>query len=195
VWFLSPYASFAEMESAIKEKEYELLKNGSNQAPVARATSSTWIALYRADLSYQPQKMELGKNRFLRVYQVRSGKSYQAVAEGKSLVAAYENAGVDTAFVCYEVVSGGLPGTLIFFEGMRSLAKLDSMNERWSAVTDALGAEKMNRIEEGLDRVYSSIEDILFAVRPEISRVTKETMESDPAFWNAQAVTADWSLH
>jgi hypothetical protein len=176
LWLLKPYASLAEVEADLHVKA----------EPPEYREASVWFSLYRTDLSYRAGDMDIGRSRFIhvRVYNTRAGMALKAERDTMKIIGGCQRANIDSSFICYEIVSGGAPGRLLFLEGMRSLARLDTAKERWNAVTASLGEEAMNKIEEDQRAVYESVNDFVFGVYPEMSYLPASVAAADRKFWN-----------
>lgn len=189
VWFLLPSKSFAEVERAGQEfqksglkSEIEMLEARDGEL---RSNSRTMYAIYRKDMSYHPELVNIGKTRYVGVttFRLKLGHMGDFMEGSKKFLEADEKAGLKTPQVVYQVVAGAPEGMFLFMEPMESLKTLDEMPARDKAVSEAMGSEDFQRMMKGAGDVFTSIEYSLFAVNPRMSYVSKDTEDVDPAFW------------
>jgi hypothetical protein len=196
VWFLGAYPSFAMSEKWEAETEKEPLKSALEEADAQdgalRERSNTLWAVYRPQLSYRPDSLDVGKTRFVRVfmYRIRPGHTGDFLEQAGVVVHTYDRANIDRNFVAYEVKAGAPAGTYLFFEGLTSLAPLDSAEEQNKAFLSILGAERLKKLEEFDAAGVMSEEINLFQVNPRMSYVSKSTEDEDPAFWRPKPPAA-----
>ncbi|MGA2274802.1 MAG: hypothetical protein ABSH00_14695 [Bryobacteraceae bacterium] len=189
VWFVAAYPSFEMSEKWQAEAEKEPLKHTLEIADAQdgdlRERSNTLWAVYRPQLSYRPDNLDLGKTRFVRVltYHVRPGHAGDFVEQAGVVIHAYDRANIDRSFVGYEVKAGAPAGMYLFFEGMTSLKTLDAAEEQNQAFISMLGAERLKKLDEFDAEGVISEEINLFQVNPTMSYVSKATEDEDPAFW------------
>jgi hypothetical protein len=187
--FLLPAKSFAEVEQASKEMqkpalraEIDLLEARDGEL---RSSSRTMYAVYRKDMSYRPELVNVGKTRYVGVsaFRLKLGHMEDFMAGSKKFLAADEKAGLKEPMVAYQVIAGAPDGLFLFMQPMESLKMLDEMPANDKAVAEAMGNEEFQRMMKGAGDVFTSIEYSLFAVNPRMSYVSKETEDVDPAFW------------
>lgn len=188
-WFITPYQSFAASEQAQKDSDKEPLKSEiemaeSHDGALRESSRSMW-AVYRKDLSYRPDKFNPAKARYVSVgtFRVKLGKDEDFMNGAKMYIGANEKANNDVAFLCYQVVAGAPNGTYLFFSAMESLKTMDETPARQKAMMEAMGSENFAQFAKGTGDVFQFMDENLFAVSPRMSYVSKETEDSDPAFW------------
>jgi hypothetical protein len=187
--FLLAFKSFAEVEQAGKEMQKPPLKAEidvlEGQDGELRSTSRTMYAVYRKDMSYRPDLVNIGKTRYFGVtaFRLKLGHTGDFEAGSKKFLAAHEKAGLKAPAVVYQVIAGAPADLFLFFEPMESLKTVDEMPTQDKAVAEAMGNEEFQRLIRGAGDVFTSIEYSLFAVNPKMSYVSKETEDVDPAFW------------
>ena len=194
-WFLVGFPSFA----AVQESNQEIEKSGFKTEMDAldtrdgelRSNSRTMYAVYRKDMSYKPELLNVGKTRYIGIlsFRLKLGHMQDFEEGGKKFLAADEKAGLKTPSLAYEVVTGVPADLFLFFEPMESLKDLDEAPAREKAVAAAMG-EDYQRLMKGAGDVFNSIEYTLFAVNPRMSYVSKETEDADPAFWRPNMTAA-----
>jgi len=146
VWFVEAFPSFEASETwqAASEKEplKSALADADAQDGVLRERSNSMWAVYRPQLSYRADKLDVGKMRFVRVftYHVRLGRTADFLAEAAAVIRAYDRANADRSFLGYEVRAGAPAGTYLFLEGLTSLKTLDGWDEQSQAFASAMGA-------------------------------------------------------
>jgi hypothetical protein len=87
------------------------------------------------------------------------------------------------------VIAGAPNGVYLFLIGMDSLKQLDDLQAEDKALADAVGADALSRLTKGEGDVFQTMESTLYSVSPEMSYVSKEDEDVDPAFWRPK-VTA-----
>lgn len=193
VWFLDPYPSFAVAQQLREQMNSEPLSSEMDAADshdgVLRDSQRNLWAVYRPDMSYKPEKLNIGKTRFVSIgtYRVKLGHDEDFRAGGKAILEAYEKANFDATLLCYQVVEGAPVGTYLFFSTMESMKYLDEMAARQKAVVEAMGGDNYRQIMKGAGDTFLSIETNVFAVNPRMSYVSKATEEADPEFWRPKA--------
>jgi hypothetical protein len=190
VWFLDVYPSFAAWEQYQAEQDKEPLKSElaiaeAHDGPLREPGRSTW-AVYRKEMSYRPEKLNVGKTRFVTIgtYRVRLGHDEDMRAGAKAILEAYEKANIDATLLCYQVIEGAPSGTYLFFSAMDSLKTLDDMPTRQRALAEAMGTDNYRQFMKGSGDTFVSIDSNLFSVNPAMSYVVKATADQDPEFWN-----------
>ena len=196
VWFLDPYPSFAAWEQYQNEQDKEPLKSELEMAeahdgPLREPGRSMW-AVYRKDMSYRPEMLNVGKTRFVTIgtYRVRLGHDEDMRAGAKAILEAYQKGNIEATLLCYQVVEGAASGTYLFFSTMDSLKALDDMPARQRALSEAMGADNYRQLMKGSGDTFVSIDSNLFAVSPAMSYVAKATADQDPEFWNPKPAAA-----
>jgi hypothetical protein len=189
VWFLLPSKSFAEIEQAGQEMqkaglraEIDMLEARDGEL---RSNSRTMYAIYRKDMSYHPELVNVGKTRYVGVttFRLKLGHEGDLMEGSKKFIDANDKAGVKSPTVAYQVIAGAPDGMFLFMEPMESLKTMDEMPARDKAVREAMGNEEFQQLMKGAGDVFTSIEYSMFAVNPKMSYVSKETEDVDPAFW------------
>jgi hypothetical protein len=189
VWFLEAFPSFEASEKWQAETDKEPLKSAIEEADAQdgalRERSNSMWAVYRPQLSYRADKLDVGKMRFVRVftYHIRPGHTAEFRAEAEVVMRAYDRANADRCLLGYEVKAGAPAGTFLFLEGLASLKPLDDADELNQAFASALGTEGLKKLNEFDAAAVASEEVNLFQVSPRMSYVSKTTEDEDPAFW------------
>jgi len=192
-WFLSPYPSFAAAEQYRDLEEKEPLKSEVEAADAhdgaLRESERIMWAVYRPEMSYRPEKLNVAKTRAVSMatYRVKLGHDEDFRAGAKAILEAYEKANIDATLLCYQVTSGAPSGTYMFFSTMESLKTLDETPARQKALMEAMGADNYHQIMKGSGDTFVSIESNIFAVNPRMSYVSKATEDADPDFWRPKA--------
>jgi len=186
--FLVAFPSFASVEESDQmfrkpgiKSEMEMLDARDGDL---RGNSRMMYAVYRKDMSYRPDLVNIAKTRYIgiTVFRAKLGHMQDFEEGSKKFVTADEKAGLKTPAVAYQVISGAPADTVIFLEPMESPKTMDDFPAREKAVADAMGAD-YQQMMKGAGDVFSSIEYNLYAVNPRMSYVSKETEDADPAFW------------
>jgi hypothetical protein len=188
-WFLIGFPSFAAVEENDRVFQKPAVKADMDMMDARdgelRVNTRTMYAVYRKDMSYRPDLVNIGKTRYVGIetYRPKLGRMHDFEEGGKKFLAAYEKADLKTPAVAYEVIAGGPSGDMVLFlEPMETLKTLDEFPAREKAVRDAMG-DDYDKMMAGAGDVFTSIQYSLFAVNPRMSYMSKETEDADPAFW------------
>lgn len=192
-WFLGGFPSFAAAEKIRSESRVEPLKSEIEAAEdhdgALRESSRTLWAVYRPDMSYKAEKLNVGKTRFLSIatYRVRLGHEAEMMAGAKAVLNGYEKAMMDHTLLCYQVVAGAPQGMYLFMMPMESLKMMDAGPARQAALRQAMGTEAFQNLMKGTGDTFVTIESSLFEVSPGMSYVSQQTIDADPAYWSVKA--------
>ena len=190
-WFIEPMTSFAQFEDwgkvSDKEPMKTVLANLNSRDGDTRASSRTLWAVFRPDMSYNPEKFSPGKTRFVEVetFRVRMGKDDDFASGGKQIMDAMHRANIDGCTIAYQVVAGAPSGTYLLFNMMQSMKELDSAPARMQAISQAMGPENFSRFMKSGGDIFVSIDTTILQVKPEISYAPQPIVNADPAFWKA----------
>jgi hypothetical protein len=195
VWFLEAYPSFAAIEESDKLIQSGALKSETEMLDARdgelRSNSRSLIAVYRKEMSYHPERSNLGKSRYMTVttFRVKLGHEADFMAGSKLFQNAYEKINFPRGMAAYQVIGGAPAGMFLFVEPLEGLKAMDSMPETQKALSEAMG-EEWGRLMKGAGDVFTSIENSFFRISPQMSYVSKETEDADPAFWRPKAPMA-----
>jgi hypothetical protein len=185
-----PFDSFADIDDAYAAwpKIYASHPEIGGLQEELRGTETkerTIIAVRRNDLSYQAGSIDLSKARFMRILEVRLLQGHEAdFAEAfKTLRSAYAKIKADTYWVVYQVNVGMPLPTFLAFVPMNSLKQNDDLLSYRPLLREAEGETAANRMEQIAKEAYASTESNLYAIRPDLSHVSKDFAEGDPDFW------------
>jgi hypothetical protein len=151
--FLLAFKSFAEVEEAGKEMqkptlraEIDLLEGRDGEL---RSTSRTMYAVYRKDMSYRPDLVNIGKTRYVGIstFRLKLGHMEEFMEGSKN--GAHDKAGLKEPMVAYQVIAGAPDGLFLFMEPMESLKMVDEMPAHDKAVAEAMGNEEFQRMMKG----------------------------------------------
>jgi len=193
VWWIEPMASFAVNEENQKFTGKEPLKSSWDTLDARdgefRASSRKMWAVYRPDLSYKPESMNLSKTRFvdLATYRIKLGKDDDLAGGAKAIFGAYAKGNVDMCILGYQVTAGAAAGTFLFFSMMESMKTLDGGPELDRALKAGLAESTYQQLMKGTGDLFVSMEHNLFEVKPAMSLPSKSVADGDPAFWKPKA--------
>jgi hypothetical protein len=193
VWFVQPMPSFAVNEEYGRFNAKEPLRNSvetlDSRDGELRTSSRRMWAVYRPDLSYKPESVNLAKTRFVDVatYRIKLGKDEDLAAGVKAIFAAYAKGNVDMPILGYEVTAGAPSGTFLFAILMDSMKFLDAEPERVKAMKAGMPESTYDQLMKGTGDVFVSMEHNLFEVKPVMSLPSQAVMDADPAFWKTRA--------
>jgi hypothetical protein len=178
-------ASISDSQAFMDTAEFGAIDTADAQL---RINQRSMLAVYRPDLSYRADKINLPKMRFFSIetVRVRQGPDQKFEEAAKALVAGAEKSDDNQPVAAYQVVSGAPNGTYLLLLPMASLKALDEEPQRRRALRQALASGDPER---NMAASIASSESILFAVSPQMSYVPKEWITADPDFWTPKPVT------
>jgi hypothetical protein len=176
-------ASIAESQAYLDKPEFGALDVADAEL---RTSQRSIIAVYRPDLSYGADQINLPKMRFFNIETIRvlEGQGQKFAEVAKTLVGGAEKSGDNQPVATYQVVSGAPNGTYLLLEPMESLKSLDEAPRRQQALRQALASGDPER---EMAATIANEESILFAVSPAMSYVPKEWAAASPDFWKSSA--------
>lgn len=186
-----PFDSFAQLDTAVPGwarffAAHPEIARLQEQVPALVASDRTVIAVRRDDLGYRPNTIDLSKARYMRVLEVhlRPGHENDFVEAFKILSAAYEKIDSDTPSVVYQVNVGSPSPAFLAFVPMQALRQNDDLLARAPKLREAEGEDGTQRMQQIASDAYLSTESNLYAVKPAMSRVSREFAAGDPDFWS-----------
>jgi hypothetical protein len=197
LWFVERMANFATFEEWGKASEKEPYKtiNGNLNARDGelRSSSRTMWAVFRPDLSYEVEKFNPAKARFVTIdtFRVRLGKSEDFTAGGKTYYDAMKKANLHGTTVTYEVVAGAPNGTFLLITPMESLKLVDDNMAAMPALMRAMGPENFSRFMKSTGDIFVSMDSTIFQVKPGMSYAPQQFVDADPDFWKPKATAPE----
>jgi len=187
---LSSIASIVESQAGLDTPEFAALDAIDSQLFSSRRSL---IAIYRSDLSYGADKINLPKTRFFSIETVRVREGHlQAYTQlVRMLVDAAGKSGDPGSVATYQVVSGAPNGSYLVLTPMASLKSMDENRQRQLARSQAMGEDGRKRYTEALAEAVAGEESILYAVNPQMSYVPAEWIKADPDFWTPKPVQTE----
>ena len=195
-WYVSTYASNAAIGQSMKDEatnpvlaaELEHLSKGDAEYITGM---SRVMASARPDLSYGAFP-NIAKQRFwaITTFRVRPGHEAQFDAAAKAYAASAKRNSPSTSFRMYQVIAG-IPGpTYLAFGSVESYADFDGTtaggNSIMMGMTPDEGSTMQKLVSEGL--INSETQRLQLSAQ--MSYVTKETKDQDPAFWRPKKPAA-----
>lgn len=192
-WFFTGYGSIAEYGKDREAQDAaESLRDAEKYSAIdgdLLTRTSTMIAAYRPELSYQPA-VALPKMRYFSVDMVvvKPGYAGDFAEQWRDIVAAHVASKMDEHWAVYEVASGAAAGTFLFFYPSESLATLDASGakHRAAAYRDAVGERGRARSNEMTRDAILSQQNRILAFSPKMSYLDKDWIAGDPAFWTVK---------
>jgi hypothetical protein len=194
VTYISPYASFADMEN--RAREIDRLASGPMKADYdglpdreLHAAQMDVIAGFRPDLSYGVGNVDAAQSRYMVITTLRLKPGHED--EYWDGVKKYVNPARDktplkaaASYAVYQVRGGMAGPTFITIRPLKSLAELDTASA--NLVRPAMSAEDRKMMDEITDRTVVGSTTIYYAFNPRISLVSPEFAARDKAataFW------------
>ncbi len=206
VVFLVAFDSFAAIDKLEEQvgkspkAALDELRRLESQESALHVWKQTMLAAYRPDLSYRPDANAFAKATLVYTNQhlVRFGHEAEYESDVHFLADAFAKANVDRSWFVYQVISGAPTGTFIRLEPLRSFADWDAWPEKVKAVTAALDDAGRKRLEElWKDSTVQATGDMatpltrLYALRPDMSRVSDRFAAENPGFWRPKPPPAE----
>lgn len=191
-WFLDPMDSFATFEEWDKASSIEPYKSISANLNArdgeVRASSRTYWAVYRPDLSYNPEKATPARHKFIEVTTLRGrlGHEEEFNEAAKQYYAAWHKANIDAVVVGYEVVSGAPSETYLLLSMMSSMKEMDNGAANGKAIMEAMG-DNFSQFMKSSGEALLSMDSTLLQVKPGMSYPPQQIIDADPAFWKPKA--------
>jgi len=183
------FASIAASQEVMDKPELGALDVADAEL---RTSQRSILAVYRPDLSYAVNKINLPKTRFFSIetMRIREGQERGFMELGKMVIDAAAKSGDTQPVAAYEVVSGAPTGTYLLLEPTESLKSMDEGLQHQPAFFQAMGDEGMKRFAKAESETIMNEESLLFAVSPQMSYVPQEWITADPEFWTPKPVEA-----
>jgi len=143
------------------------------------------VALRRDDVGYLAESIDLSETRFLRILEVRliPGHENDFIEALRILADAYTKIKADVPWLVYQVNLGMTSPSFLILVPMSGLGQNDDLLSLKNNLLSAEGDEAAERLKQIARESYASTESNLYAVRPEMSHVSKEFAAGDPDFW------------
>jgi hypothetical protein len=143
------------------------------------------VAIRRDDVGYLAENIDLSEARFLRILEVRlfPGHESDFIESLRILADAYKKINADTPWVIYQVNLGMSAPAFLILMPMSELRQNDDLLSWRENLLEAEGEEGPERLKQIARESYASTESNLYAVRPELSHVSKEFAADDVNFW------------
>jgi hypothetical protein len=190
-WFLSGYPSYEgyqKVQDAMSANA-ALTAEGDRFSALDGehlSRTSTILATYRPALSYQAD-VRLPDMRYMQVdvVRVKAGYDNEFRDAWRGIVAAHTQAKLDEHWAMYEVDAGMPDTTFLFFYPRKSLAEIDKAGPMHAADTyrNAVGESGRQKQREMMRGSVEASQTLVFQLRPQMSLLTKEWIDGDPAFW------------
>jgi hypothetical protein len=147
------------------------------------------IAVRRDDVGYLADNIDLSETRFLRILEVRlfPGHEGDFIESLRILADAYKKINADTPWVVYQVNLGMPSPAFLILLPMSELRQYDDVLSWRDNLIDAEGEESAERLKQIARESFVGTESNVYAVRPEMSHVSKEFAASDADFWRRKA--------
>ena len=185
-----PFDSFEELEAAEAgwRQFYAVhpdLAHVQEEIDAIVESERTIVAVRRDDLGYSADNIDLARMRYVRILEVRVFPGHESDFEEavKTLAEGFAKIEADTPWLVYQVNVGMATPAFLVFTPMSGLGKNDDLLSAKTKLLEAGGEETAKRLEQIARESYASTESNLYAVRPEISHVSKEWAAGDPEFW------------
>ncbi len=189
VWFVAPFESHEALgESMKRERDDPILS--SELAKLSREDSENLTgarsiqAVALKDLSYGTFP-DMATQRYWQIttFRVRPGHEMSFIGAAKAYGTAAARLAPEERYRIYQVVAGLPDANFLVFSSFRSFANLDEAMAMHRKILSGLNAEERAAFDKFAEGVIST-ETERFRLSPEMSYVSKEVRQQDPAFWN-----------
>jgi hypothetical protein len=192
--FFDPFDSFEHMDTAVADwpriyAAHPELARSQEELRSLVASERTIIAVRRDDLGYRPQSIDFSKARYMRVLEVRLNPGHERdFAEAfRILGAAYEKIKANTPWVVYQVNVGMPSPAFLVFMPLRELKQNDDLLNWRKDLREAEGEDAVHQTEQIAREAYAGTESNLYVISPNMSHVSKDFADGDPAFWSPKS--------
>jgi hypothetical protein len=194
-WFLEGHDSMAELEETNKAVDAAPGLSGEldklSQADAANVSRATGLlGRFRPELS-NPGKVDVAKTRVWEVllFNVRPGHESDFSEAAKLYKSTVEQAKIDFPWATYEVLAGMAGPVYLVFLPHLTLTEIDPATGVGAQLGKAFTDEQQKRLST-LSEGYTSVEDIVFNVSPQMSYMSDEFIARDPGFWTRKPPAA-----
>jgi hypothetical protein len=192
--YFDPFDSFEQMDTAVADwprmyAAHPELGRAQEELRSLVASERTIVAVRRDDLGYRPPSIDFSKARYLRVLEVRlnPGHENDFVEAFRILGTAYEKIKANTPWVVYQV-NVGLPSpAFLVFMPLRELKQNDDLLNWRRNLREAEGEDAAHQMEQIAREAYAGTESNLYVISPNMSHVSKDFADGDPAFWSPKS--------
>jgi hypothetical protein len=143
------------------------------------------VAVRRDDLGYLAESIDLSEARFVNVLEVRlfPGREDDFADAFKILADAYGKIHADGPWVVYQVDVGTPAPTFLVLRPMSEIKQNDDLLSWNAKLAEAEGDQSVETLKKITRESFASTESNLYAVKPEMSHVSKSFAATDPDFW------------
>ncbi len=195
-WFLTGYDSLEAWEKDSRNieknpalrKELQQLEARDGEL---RSGGRSVVALYREDLSYQPN-FDMPKMRYFRIitFRVRQGHDTQFADAVKIVRPAFEKASIPAHWAIYQIYAGMPAPTFLLFIPTKSLAEADAAIASAPALQQAEGEDGVKKLQTIASDAFNSVETNIFEFNAKMSYPSKQWADEDPDYWRPKAAPA-----
>jgi hypothetical protein len=143
------------------------------------------VAVRRDDLGYLAESIDLSEARFVNVLEVHvfPGREDDFADAFKILADAYEKVHADGPWVVYQVDVGTSAPTFLVLRPMSEFKQNDDLLSWNAKLIEVEGEQTVETLKRIARESFASTENNLYAVKPEMSHVSKSFAATDPDFW------------
>jgi hypothetical protein len=194
VLYITPYASYAEIEKAndwsakmpgyqasmdrLSEKDADFLVN----------TRSMIAALQENNIVGTSNELTGLHGFYVRTTRVKIGRAADYDEYMQIVKEAYKKIGVDPHIDAYSIASGVAVPTFMTFRGFRSLAEMDTWGPTATKMRAALTQEQRDRMDKLAENSFTARDGEIYMFSPKMSYMSMELMNADPEFWKSSPV-------
>lgn len=188
--FFGPFDSFAHLEQSNASwgqfyAAHPDLARMKDDIDALVGTERTIVAVRRDDVGYLADSIDLSETRFMRILEVRlfPGHENDFVEALRILADAYTKIKADMPWLVYQVNLGMSSPAFLILAPMSELGQSDDLLSMRDDLLSAEGEEGAERLKQIARESYASTESNLYAVKPDMSHVSKEFAAGDADFW------------
>lgn len=194
VIYITRCDSFKQLEDILNNTDKKMAAASGNtraeldrldkEAPVLHAGMRDMFAIFRPELSYNPN-VDIRTMRYFSIttIRVRPGHDAQFAEYAQKVINAARKAKVDNYHTAlFQVITGTQAGTYLLFRPLKSLSEFDA--GIMMKVRAAMSNDEKKDLDKEASEVYMSSETSTYAYAPNMSYVEKDFAAGDPAFWN-----------
>jgi hypothetical protein len=189
--FVSSYPTWQAFEEDFKaygkaSSGPEFVSLAKQEAELVSGVRAT-VATYREDLSYRGDRLvqQLPQARYvmMRTIRVKPGHEANFADVQHEVIKTHAEAKMDEEWVIYQVTAGAPAGTFLFFQPIRSLQDVTTLDDMHKKYEDGLSAELKTRRRQLQENDITFEQRDLYAFNPTESYVSTQFAAASPEFW------------
>lgn len=191
--FFSAYSSFGEWEEEVKgNSKLPGLDAAMDKAMAADGALLSGITMtawsHRSDMSMNEQNLKGVRYLEISQYNLKPGHTGEWGELARLVMAGYKEGIPEASWTVYEQTYGGQGDSFLVIVTLKSAAEVDEHMAGGRKFAEALGPERMKKLEELTASSVESQQSNIFVFAPKISYPDQAMTDADPTFWKQPKV-------